>query len=112
MEIKTKAHGKWRILEISGHIKGAEVSQFRSAVHVALAEKQLCLVADMKEVGFIDSSGVGMLITCHQDLKGAGGRLVLMNLSDDIYDLFEMTSIDRLFQIVEGLEELEALDMA
>ena len=60
----------------------------------------------MQEVGFIDSSGVGMLITCHQDLKAAGGQLVLMKLSDDIYDLFEMTSIDRLFEIVENEEDL------
>jgi anti-sigma B factor antagonist len=110
MEIKTKVMGKWQILDISGHIKGAEVSQFRATVQKALADGQLHLAANMKEVGFIDSSGVGMLITCHQDLKAAGGKLVLMNLSDDIYDLFEMTSIDRLFQIVEGMEELEVLD--
>ena len=110
MEIKARAMGKWQILDIAGHIKGAEVSQFRSTVQKALADKQLYLAANMKEVGFIDSSGVGMLITCHQDLKAAGGKLVLMNLSDDIYDLFEMTSIDRLFQIVDGVEELDVLD--
>ncbi len=47
-----------------------------------------------------------MLITCHQDLKGSSGQLILMNLSDDIYDLFEMTSIDRLFEIVDNESEL------
>jgi anti-anti-sigma factor len=59
MEIKTKAMGKWQILDISGHIKGAEVSQFRATVQKALADGQLHLAANMKEVGFIDSSGVG-----------------------------------------------------
>ena len=106
MEITFRASGKWNLLDISGHIKGSEVSHFRSTIQRAIAEKKLFLAANMQEVGFIDSSGVGMLITCHQDLKAAGGQLVLMKLSDDIYDLFEMTSIDRLFEIVENEEDL------
>ena len=106
MDIKVRTSGKWQIMDIAGHIKGSEVSHFRFAVQRAMAAQQLFLAANLKDVGFIDSSGVGMLITCHQDLKAAGGRLLLMNLSDDIYDLFEMTSIDRLFEIVDGEEEL------
>ena len=107
MEIKSRNSGKWNVLDISGHIKGSEVSFFRTAIQKSIAEKKLFLVANMQDVGFIDSSGVGMLITCHQDLKAAGGQLVLMKLSDDIYDLFEMTSIDRLFEIVDNEEELK-----
>ncbi len=106
MEIKTRTSGKWQILDVAGHIRGSEASQFRAAVQKALEARQLQLAANLRDVGFIDSSGVGMLITCHQDLKAAGGQLVLLNLSDDIYDLFEMTSIDRLFEIVDGEEEL------
>lgn len=106
MDIRQRASGKWLILDISGHIKGSEVSQFRAAVQKAIQDNHVFLVANMSDVGFIDSSGVGMLITCHQDLKGASGQLVLMNLSDDIYDLFEMTSIDRLFEIVDNETEL------
>lgn len=106
MEIKLRTSGKWTVLDISGHIKGSEVSHFRSSIQSAITQKKLFLVANMQDVGFIDSSGVGMLITCHQDLKASGGRLILMRLSDDIYDLFEMTSIDRLFEIIENEEEL------
>lgn len=106
MEIKMRTSGKWTVLDISGHIKGSEVSHFRASIQQAISDKRHFLVANMADVGFIDSSGVGMLITCHQDLKAAGGRLVLMRLSDDIYDLFEMTSIDRLFEIVDNEEEL------
>lgn len=108
MEIKFRNSGKWNILDISGHIKGSEVSHFRTAIQRSIGDRKLFLVANMQDVGFIDSSGVGMLITCHQDLKAAGGQLVLMRLSDDIYDLFEMTSIDRLFEIVDNEEELAA----
>ncbi len=106
MEIKVRKAGKWQILDLRGHIKGNEVSHFRGAVHKAIADNQVFLVANMQDVGFIDSSGVGMLITCHQDLKAVGGQLILMKLSDDIYDLFEMTSIDRLFEIIDNEEEL------
>lgn len=106
MEIRQRVAGKWLILDIVGHIKGSEVSQFRASVQKALSEEHTFVVANMHEVGFIDSSGVGMLITCHQDLKSVNGRLVLMNLSDDIYDLFEMTSIDRLFEIVDNEKDL------
>jgi anti-sigma B factor antagonist len=109
MDIRQRALGKWLILDITGHIKGSEVSQFRASVQKALSDGHSFVVANMQDVGFIDSSGVGMLITCHQDLKSANGRLVLMNLSDDIYDLFEMTSIDRLFEIVDNENDLPKL---
>ena len=106
MEIKARTNGRWEVLDITGHIKGSEVSRFRATIQKSIQDKKLFLVANMHEVGFIDSSGVGMLITCHQDLKAVGGRFILMRLSDDIYDLFEMTSIDRLFEIVDNEEEL------
>ena len=106
MDIKARSLGRWKVLDIAGHIKGGNVGRFRSEVHKAMAEQNLHLAANLKDVGFIDSSGVGALITCHQDLKAAGGQLILLNLSDDIYDLFEMTSIDRLFEILEGEEAL------
>ena len=109
MEINFRDHSGWIIMDISGHIKGNEVSQFRKATQACREENKVNLVANMSNVGFIDSSGVGMLITCHQDLKSEGGKLVLMNLSDDIYDLFEMTSIDRLFEIVEAEKDLPSL---
>ncbi len=108
MDINFREKGKWLVMDISGHIKGGEVSQFRAATQKCIKEEKRFLVANLADVGFIDSSGVGMLITCHQDLKTSGGRLVLINLSDDIYDLFEMTSIDRLFEILDTEEELEA----
>lgn len=106
MQIRIRDQNDWRILEVVGHIKGSEIAQFRTSVQSALKEGRGRLVADMREVGFIDSSGVGMLITCHQEVKAAGGQLVLTHLSDDIYDLFEMTSIDRLFEIADTDEEL------
>jgi len=106
MDFKYRNLGKWLILDISGHIKGSDVSQFRAVIQRCLDEGKIFIVANLQEVGFIDSSGVGMLISCHQDLKGSDGQLVLMNLSDDIYDLFEMTSIDRLFEIIENESEL------
>jgi len=106
MDIKARTIGKWKVLDITGHIKGGDVGRFRSEVHKALADQNIHLAANLKDVGFIDSSGVGTLITCHQDLKAAGGQLILLNLSDDIYDLFEMTSIDRLFEILDGEETL------
>jgi len=106
MEIKARHLGRWKVLDIAGHIKGGDAGRFRSEVHKALAEQNFHLAANLKDVSFIDSSGVGTLITCHQDLKAAGGQLILLNLSDDIYDLFEMTSIDRLFEILDGEETL------
>ena len=106
MEISVRNNDKWHILDITGNIRGKKSDQIKEITSECIQSSKLFLVANFENVNFIDSTGLGSLIHCHQNVKSAGGDLLLMNLSDNIYDLFEMTSVDKLFEILDSEDEL------
>lgn len=108
MEIKSRTVGRATVLDVQGQIRGAEVAEFKSHVRALLKEDFRDFVLNLGGVQFIDSSGVGMLIHLLQEVRGQGGDIRLLNLSEDIHDLFEMVAIDRLFQILSSENEIHS----
>lgn len=106
MRIEKRTVGGNTVLDVAGQIRGVDVAGFRQAIQECQRSGELRLVANMREVSFIDSAGVGMLIHCLQELKAVGGDLRLLNLPDDIHDLFEMVAIDRFFAILQDESEI------
>ena len=112
MEIKTRRLGASLVLDVAGQIKGGDAGDLRMFPRQCQDQGELDLILNLQDVGFIDSSGVGMLIHCLQEIRGRGGDLRLMKLSEDIHDLFEMVAIDRLFLIYQSEEEIGPLKKA
>ena len=110
MEIAIRTSRKWNILDIKGNIRGKESDQIKEICNECINESKLYLVANFENVNFIDSTGLGSLIHWHQNVKSAGGDLLLMNLTENIYDLFEMTSVDKLFEILDSEDEINEKD--
>src|SRR5580700_8818129 len=61
-------------------------------------------VVDFTRTGYIDSSGLGVLVSMSKKIREQGGELRLANLNDDLKTLFELTKLDTLFQIADGRE--------
>ena len=56
---------------------------------------------DFSQTGYIDSSGLGVLVSLSKKIREQGGELRLANLNDDLKTLFELTKLDTLFQIAD-----------
>jgi len=56
---------------------------------------------DFTKTGYIDSSGLGVLVSLSKKIREQGGELRLSNLNDDLKTLFELTKLDTLFQIAD-----------
>jgi anti-sigma B factor antagonist len=69
-----------------------------------LAEQPGCrkLLLDFRNVEYLSSEAAGTLITLHKRLSTAGARLVLCDLAPDVYEMFHLTRLDRLFSIEDG----------
>jgi anti-sigma B factor antagonist len=65
-------------------------------------------VIDFAATGYIDSSGLGVLVSLAKKVREAGGDLRLAGLNDDLRTLFELTKLDTLFTIVDSVEEAVA----
>ena len=58
-------------------------------------------VFDFAQTGYIDSSGLGVLVTLSKAIRERGGELRLVGLNQDLTALFELTRFDTLFEIGE-----------
>jgi anti-sigma B factor antagonist len=73
--------------------------ELKTLVQNALAAGERKFLLDFSHTGYIDSSGLGALVTIARQVRELGGELRLAGLNDDLRSLFELTKLDTLFQI-------------
>lgn len=87
-----------KVIEPSGILDGNKGNQLRREVSDILNSGADILLIDMKEVNFIDSSGLGSLVSAMQMVRNANAKLFVCSISDQVKMLFELTKMDRIFQ--------------
>jgi len=80
------------------------VREFRDAAHELIQDKPR-VVLDMTAVRFVDSSGLGALISCLRHVRGNQGDMKLCSMSKPVRALFELTRMHRVFNIIETRDE-------
>lgn len=83
------------------HIDAANTRDFRSAIEPLLAAYST-VVLDLADVEFIDSSGLGALLSCLRTMNSKQGELRLCSLRTPVQALFELVRMHRLFAIYEN----------
>jgi len=63
------------------------------------------IVLDFKQVEFMASAGIGMILTLVHGAKAQKGKIVVANLNDEIHKVLKMTKVDKLFTITPTLGE-------
>jgi anti-anti-sigma factor len=71
--------------------------QFRAEVFALLDAGSRDFVLDCRETVYIDSLGLGVLVTIAKRVRGAGGSVAIQHLSDDLRVLFAVTRMDTLY---------------
>jgi len=80
------------------------VKEFKATIG-ALAASGARLVLDMGQVRFMDSSGLGALLSTLRSLSATGGDLKICNLTPAVRVLFELVRVHRVFDVLESREE-------
>lgn len=63
------------------------------------------IIIQLGQVRFIDSSGLGALLSGNKHMLAKSGRLVLANIQKQVLSMFELTRLNRVFEIFSDLEE-------
>jgi anti-sigma B factor antagonist len=63
------------------------------------------ILIDFENTGYIDSSGLGALVSLAKKLRESGGELRLAGLNEDLRTLFELTKLDTLFLIADTADQ-------
>jgi anti-sigma B factor antagonist len=95
-----------RLLAVRGEIDIAVAPEFRESVASATDDSVRKVVVDLSEVQFMDSSGLQVLLNLRKDLTARGGELVLACDSAPVLDLFRLTGLDKVCEIVPSVDDV------
>jgi anti-sigma B factor antagonist len=105
LEISSREKEGVKILDLSGKLAVGGASDLRERVNVETAAGHLQQLLNLKDVEYIDSTGLGTMVICHMALQKAGGTLKLANLNRRNLELVLLTKLSTVFQIFNDEQE-------
>ena len=96
--------GDVTVVDVDGQLIVGNRQELKQKVLDELERGDRHFLVDFARTGYIDSSGLGVLVSLSKKIREHGGELRLANLNDDLKTLFELTKLDTLFQISETRE--------
>lgn len=100
MDVKT--------LEPSGVLDGAAAQDLKNQVLDALREGADGVLLNLAGVSFMNSSGIGALVATLKSVREKEKHLYLCGLTDQVRMIFELTKMDRVFNLYADVDEFEA----
>jgi anti-sigma B factor antagonist len=108
MEISRRDSGDIVILDVNGEIDLYNAPEIKDTINKLIEEKKYNVVINLDKVSYIDSSGIGALISSLSNLKKYQGGLKICNVSGSVRKVFELTKLTSFFEIYDS--EQEAID--
>lgn len=89
------------LVEVDGELTVGNRERFKQVVLERVESGERKFVMDFGESSYIDSTGLGALVSLSRKIREAGGRMRLTGLNDDLLTLFELTRLDTVFDLAE-----------
>ena len=87
------------VLRLSGELMGGSDAEiFRQTIDQAIQDENVNVVVDLSKVNWMNSSGLGMLVSALTTLRSSGGDLVLASLSERVRRPIVITKLDTVFR--------------
>ncbi|MGD2120326.1 MAG: STAS domain-containing protein [Gemmatimonadota bacterium] len=104
MGFQVEKVGDVLIVDVEGQLIVGNRQELKQKVLEELDGGERKFVVDFEKTGYIDSSGLGVLVSLSKKVREQGGELRLANLNEDLKTLFELTKLDTLFHIADSRE--------
>ncbi|MDZ7269855.1 MAG: STAS domain-containing protein [candidate division KSB1 bacterium] len=106
MNVQEKQVGEVVVLELSGRIMGGpDASLLNDKLHELIDRGKVHIVADIGGVEWMNSSGLGILISGLTTMRNNGGELKLVHVTERIQNLLMITKLLTVFETYESLEQ-------
>ncbi len=104
MEIKV--YNNVLIVYLKGEVDQHKVSSIRNDIDRSLVENNAKhLIYDFTNVGFMDSSGIGMILSRYKSFSGTSNKLCLSGVSSNTMRLFDMVGLKDIIKIYNNVDE-------
>ena len=105
MSIKEKIEGDIAIITIKGDLVGdPETTELKEKVGSLISDEMLKIVIDLGKVKYVNSTGLGTLISVLGKVRDAGGKLALARVGDNVQNLFVITQLVKVFETFETVD--------
>lgn len=106
MKLKSREKDRVVILDISGKLMGGEDADlFRDIIHGLIEEGKKRVIVNLSGVRWVNSTGVGILITGYTTMRRNKGDLKLLNVSNKIQSILYVTKLNLIFECFDDEDE-------
>ena len=102
MTFSLETLGHTTVVTVGGQLTINNRGELKERVLARLSSGDADFVIDFGDADYIDSSGLGVLVSLSKHIRDKGGRLKLAGLNEDLQRLFSLTRLDSLFEIAES----------
>jgi anti-sigma B factor antagonist len=103
VKLTTRQVGDVSVVDVAGRITlGEGSSALRDAVRDLLAKDHKKILLNLGDVTYIDSSGIGELVSAFTTVTNGGGQLKLLGLTKRVQDLLQITKLYTVFDVHES----------
>ena len=102
MKASTRQTGSVTVVDLSGQIKLGECSSLlRDTVKDLLGKGHKKILLNLGDVNYIDSTGIGELVSAFTSVRNQGGELKLLHLTKKVHDVLQITKLYTVFHVLD-----------
>lgn len=106
MKINHKSDGEITVIELSGKVMGGpDHDKFKSAVAELLEDGNKKFILDLSGVPWINSTGLGILISGFTSIKNADGVMKVCSVKERVLSIFYISQLENVFEVFPTCEE-------
>lgn len=99
MEVKFLEQNDEKIIIIEGRVDTVTSSDLEKEVSQIWSQPSVTMVFDCKQMEYISSSGLRVVLKAHKQVTANGGKFILRNLSDQVRSVMDITGFSRILTI-------------
>ncbi|MFI5040609.1 MAG: STAS domain-containing protein [Acidimicrobiales bacterium] len=99
LKVEVGAEGDETVIGLAGELDLATAPELWAAIDEAIAAGRTHLVLDLRDLSFVDSTGLGVFVRAGKDLRAADGGLALRSPGERVAKLLEITRLEEVFEI-------------
>ncbi|MCL6506504.1 MAG: STAS domain-containing protein [Bryobacteraceae bacterium] len=108
IQVTTRQVGDVSVVDVAGRITlGEGASSLRETIRGLVTQGNKKILLNLGEVSYIDSSGIGELVSAFTTVTNHGGKLKLLGLTKRVKDLLQITKLYTVFEVFD--DEAEAV---
>lgn len=106
--INHRTRNGYSVIDLHGELDAHTASQLEDALKDLINQKKCKIIVNCSELEYIASAGLGVFMAYIEDVRDVGGDIKLTNMSDKVYNVFDLLGFPALYDILK--DESDAID--